>query len=453
LSGIFASYANTFVSMGCNFIVIPLYIHYLGAEQYGLWLTASALTAYLGLVNLGITQTTANCFGAAVARKGHGEASRYLATAFWFYIKVVIVLSLLILTTGPWLPWTTLFKGSSALAEGARPLLLVASLSFLFELPFSIFGACLSSIGRIKAHQQSLVFQSIVRLATSFLCVTVGVRLLVLVVLLSLTNVLTSCLHFWLLRKAVPGVSAGRTHVDKALQRTMTNPSFLFFVLQMSAAIAFSTDVLVISTRLGTALVSAYSISQRLAFLAIGMVSTITSNYQPLFLEAYIKRDHVRLRALFLQCTWLSALLGITAALSLLVVGPFAIRLWVGKANYVGWFPFSMQVALVAVQVILMPAHGLLTVTNHHKRYAYSAAWEAVLNLGLSILLAGPLGVGGVAMATLAARLLGAGPVLLLESRKLLRFPEAASALLPTSASITPAGVPSDACGTARTPL
>jgi O-antigen/teichoic acid export membrane protein len=63
----------------------------------------------------------------------------------------------------------------------------------------------------------------------------------------------------------------------------------------------------------------------------------------------------------------------------------------------------------------------LLILTGNHRVYAIFAFWEAVLNLGLSISLAPILGVGGVALGTLIARLLGSGPVMLLQSLKVIK--------------------------------
>ena len=88
-AGVLASYFNTGASIACNFIVVPVYLKYLGSQEYGLWLTISGLVGYLSLLNLGISQTTANYFGSAAARDDRREQNRVLSTGFWFYVSIV----------------------------------------------------------------------------------------------------------------------------------------------------------------------------------------------------------------------------------------------------------------------------------------------------------------------------------------------------------------------------
>jgi O-antigen/teichoic acid export membrane protein len=74
----------------------------------------------------------------------------------------------------------------------------------------------------------------------------------------------------------------------------------------------------------------------------------------------------------------------------------------------------------VPLSALLGPADALLVGCNQHRRYALAGAWEALLNLGLSISLARRLGVGGVALGTALARIGGAGPVMLWEARRVI---------------------------------
>src|SRR5436190_847788 len=82
-AGVVASYANTGVGMVTNFVAIPIYLKYLGREDYGLWMTISGVVLYLGFLNFGITQSTENHFGAAVVRKNEKEQNEVLSTGFW----------------------------------------------------------------------------------------------------------------------------------------------------------------------------------------------------------------------------------------------------------------------------------------------------------------------------------------------------------------------------------
>lgn len=60
ITGSLSSYLNTAVSLVSNLILVPMYLFYLGQEEYGLWLVILSIVSYLGFSNLGIAQSVAN---------------------------------------------------------------------------------------------------------------------------------------------------------------------------------------------------------------------------------------------------------------------------------------------------------------------------------------------------------------------------------------------------------
>jgi O-antigen/teichoic acid export membrane protein len=419
--GVLASYANTGTSFLCNFLVVPIYLKYLGRDDYGLWITVSGLVAYLALLNLGIAQTTANHLGEAVARNDKERQSHILSTGFWFFTAVALTAELAAVLGAPWLPWHLLVKGQTQLSDTAKLVLIILPTTFLLELPLTLFSACLRNIGKIHLQQAMAALQSVAKVVVSFLYLSSGGGLTGLILALSATNILCYLGTYALLRKHLPGLSVGLRYFDRMLCRQMVVPSFFFLVLQLSGAIAFGTDAVVISARLGVEQVAPYAVAQRGVFQIVALISAISTNFGPLFLEAYSRRAASELRRLFKRAMLLSVGIGSLASVALLVAGPILIRLWIGKENYVGFFPYAMLVAWCFFQMVLYPCDSLLILTGNHRVYAIFAFWEAVLNLGLSISLAPILGVGGVALGTLIARLLGSGPVMLLQSLKVIK--------------------------------
>jgi O-antigen/teichoic acid export membrane protein len=420
-TGILASYVNTAIGIICNFIIIPVYIKYLGREDYGLWITISGLVTYLGFLNFGIAQSTANIFGNAVMKQNVLEQKKILSTGFWFYFKLIGLALVVLLAVDPWLPVHILIKGSDSAKESSKYVLLVSAICFLIELPFSLFSTCLRNIGKIHLQQFMAAIQNIARLLVAFIYLYLSSNLIGLIVALACTNVIVHLLNYTVLKHELPAISFHPIFYDNKMLNDMIAPSFYFLVLQISGAIAFSTDSLVISAMLGTELVTPYAVAQRLAYMAMGVVTVISVNFGPLFLMAYSQHNIEELRLLFKRAMLISLSVGTLVFVCLLIIGPFLISFWVGEINYVGLFPYLMIIVLMLIQMVLYPADILLTITNNHKVYSLVALWEALLNLGLSIYLAPVLGVGGVALGTIIARCLGAGPVMLWQSSRVLK--------------------------------
>jgi O-antigen/teichoic acid export membrane protein len=376
-------------------------------------MTVSGLVAYLSLLNLGIVQTTAVRFATAVARGDRDQASRFLATGFWSYVKLASAALVCLIAIGPWLPWVLFVKGPPALQHRVTTVLMAAAAGFLVELPLGVFGACLRAIGRVDRQQGVGVLQNVARVVAAVLVLRAGGELPILIALLATVNVLSCALQYACLRREIPGLNVSPRRWDITSAREMSSPSRYYFVLQIAGAVTFGSDTVIISSLLGTNLVAPYAIAQRLVSVGLAVVSTISANFAPSFLDAYARADVGTLRARFGRSTRVSVLIGVAMSGALLAAGPAFIRLWVGPNNFVGYPPFLGIVGLMLVQMVLLPCDQLLVSTARHKEYALAAAWEAAVSLGGSLIVAPLWGVAGVAWVRLIGRLIGAGPVMI----------------------------------------
>ena len=419
-SGVIASYAAQATAIIGNFIVIPMFLNRLGQEGYGLWMTVAGITGYLGLLNLGLVQATGVRFAQAIARGDGLGAVRVCATGFWSTARMALWGAVATVALLSVLPLQWIFKGSPALVPQARVVLLLCALGYLAELPLQIYSACLRGIGEIRVQQSNVLLQTVVRLAGAVLILHLGGSLALVVVFQAAVNVGTGLLNGCALRFRIPGLSIRWDLVDSGLKSELQNPGAFFLLLQVSGAIAFNADALVISGALGTAQVAPYSVAQRITVLASSLLGAISANFGPRFLAAHARGESSELRVDFRRALLWWGGGGVVLSFIVVVVGPGLIQWWVGPASFVGFAPFLVMVAVALLNVILGPSDALLQQTANHKTYALFGAFEAGLNLTLSLLLATRMGVFGVVLGTLLARVLGAGPFLIWKSIRIL---------------------------------
>src|SRR5436190_407269 len=86
--GLGMSYTNTLVAAFVSMAIIPVYLHFLGSAEYGLWITVSGLVSYLNLTNFGVTQSTANLFGQHMAAGRLEDARQAFAGGFTRYLRI-----------------------------------------------------------------------------------------------------------------------------------------------------------------------------------------------------------------------------------------------------------------------------------------------------------------------------------------------------------------------------
>ncbi len=419
-SGVVCTYLAMGVGALANIVVIPIFLKNLGMELYGLWSTIAGVVAYLALLNFGLSQSTANQFSEAATHQDMPKAIRVLATGFWLYARIVAIAALVVVPAALLLPRALLVKEPLEIRQVAQVATALAAGLFLIELPMTLFGACLRGVGRVATFQLVLAVQTVVRLAAGALFVTFWQNLYGLIALLEIVNIATYILHFVLLERAVGHLSLSRLRRDSTLLPRLRTSSSYFFVLQIAGLVAFNSAPLIISGFLGVAVVTPYSVMQRLVFIAAAIPGAVAAAFYPAFLRLHAREQLGELSDSLERCVLLCAGFGGLAALVLARLGHRFMILWVGKEGYAGDVSLYLFVAFLLIQSAIAPGDSLLTSSSRHHRYAVFAAWEAALNVGLSLALVRRFEIAGVVAAIVIGRIFGAVPILVWETTRLL---------------------------------
>src|ERR1700753_2279254 len=78
------SFLSKALTIVISFVSVPLTVHYLGAERYGVWLTISSLLTWMALTDFGIAgNALVNVIAEADGKEDRGLAREYTASAFW----------------------------------------------------------------------------------------------------------------------------------------------------------------------------------------------------------------------------------------------------------------------------------------------------------------------------------------------------------------------------------
>lgn len=66
-----ATLYSTVSSVGGQFLLVPIYLHFWGAERYGWWLVLYAMPAWFTFLDAGISNSLGNALTIAYQRKNH----------------------------------------------------------------------------------------------------------------------------------------------------------------------------------------------------------------------------------------------------------------------------------------------------------------------------------------------------------------------------------------------
>ncbi len=145
-SGVF-NLLGFFASAAYMFLIVPVALGALGQEQYGLWTTIAAVTAYLALADFGVSTSFVTYIARFVTTREYAKASRVVQLGLLFYgaVSVVLILATMALA-GSGLAMLRIPQEQAALARDA--LLMILS-TFALTAIGSVLGNALAAVQRM----------------------------------------------------------------------------------------------------------------------------------------------------------------------------------------------------------------------------------------------------------------------------------------------------------------
>ncbi len=245
--------------------------------------------------------------------------------------------------------------------------------------------------------------------------------------LVVLAAVQLACLVFdfgaswFVIRRRHPAVRIDLSAFDRGTVRSILSFSLYVLLLQAGARLAFETDALVIGAVLGVAMVPFYVVANSLIVYLMEFVLAIAAVVSPMATQLGAEGRMEELGEIFLKWSKVALSLTLMVGLFLIVLGPNFIGRWIDP-SFEQPAGQVLQILMVS-SLLFLPARGvaqpILTGLGKPKAPTIAFLGAGVLNLVLSVVLARPLGLVGVALGTAIPNVLFALVVLVLACREL----------------------------------
>ncbi len=167
-----------------------------------------------------------------------------------------------------------------------------------------------------------------------------------------------------------------------------------------------NTDVTILTLFANFALVSVYVVYNMIVYQMQNLVLSFAQGMEALFGELLAKKEWKELHKTFDYYETILSLVSMTVFSTTALVIVAFIRLYtkgVTDAPYIQPLFAVLLVLGALVTCLRTPYHNLIIAAGHFKQTQWAAYGEAVLNIGLSILLVWKYGLIGVAVGTLVA--------------------------------------------------
>ena len=401
------SVATRGVTTFASILTVPLVLHHVGSERYGIWMAAIALSTFFGLADGGVTKSLI-----AEVAKAHGACDRervrvLIASAFAATVAFALPFLAITLIAVSLIDWAWAFNLSDHRLEREAALVVgIICISFAVTYPVTVIRE--ARLGLMQGPEVNL---------WDFLGVILGFGGLVVAVETEAGLVAIAAL--WASGPAIARAAAaivflagrGRDllpswrNIDIGVSRALVEGGAAFLFYALTQALALQSDQVLIARFFGAEKVAEYAIVQRLFLQPQVLVTLGLAAQWPAYGEALGRGDFNWIwRHLRCSIVLYAAFAALACGLLGVLCDPI-LKIWVGAMFAPPLLVGSMVALGITAAVANVLAFFLMSV-GLSRRLLIAQGVLAVVTLPLELVLIPRIGTPGAAIAATLGYLL-----------------------------------------------
>ncbi|HYR88246.1 MAG TPA: oligosaccharide flippase family protein [Terriglobia bacterium] len=396
---VFLNWIALAISVVVAFFLSPFVVHHLGNVAYGVWTLVISMTAYMGLLDLGLRGAVTRFVAKHHARGEHEESSRAFSAALWFraWIGLLIVLTSLGLSRAA----THIFHIPPEMQVATSWAITIAGTSFAVTLTVGVFSGVLAALNRFDLISAVTIGQTGLRALGIVWLLKSGYGIAELAAWELIVVVLANASLIILSLRAYPQLQVLFSRPDSAMLWQLWGYSIYVLLINICAQMVYYTDNIVVGVLISAGAVTFFTIAGSLLEYARQIVAALGTVLLPLASSLDARGQDTELRSLLIQGTRATLLISLPIQVALFFHGHTFIALWMGE-DYANVSARLIQILLVAhvFAIANYTSYNIVFGLAKHKPVALISTVEAAANLLLSIFLVRKIGLEGVAWGT-----------------------------------------------------
>lgn len=397
------------LAVACSFLAVPLMIHYLGQEQFGVWSTMLSVLTWITFFDLGLGNGLRNNVAETLAKDQKSKAARYISSGYSLIGLIALSLWLLVFLGSYLINWQMVFN-TQAVSEMTLRLTVQIAISFiLFNFWIGLVGALLGAVQRTSLIALGQLISNLLALALVFVLTKITETSISYLAIAYGSSLVTAnaLLSIWFYRQYPelrPTPSLDKQHIQPLLAVGMQ-----FFAIQIAVLVIFTTDKMLITQLFGPLYVTQYEVVFKLFSLITFAHTMITAPLWSAYTDAYHRGDTAWVGSMLRKQIIVFGGVAI-AVLAMVFLARPVIGFWIGSKLEVS-FPLVLALGLLVMistwnNIFAMFVNGIGKI----KTQLYTAVIAMTINIPLAFLFTKyfRMGLSGVVLATCASLLLAA---------------------------------------------
>ncbi len=388
-----------------SFLFIPFITSVLGDARYGVWVIIFQTINYFALLDLGLEKALTRFLSKFLSRESFDQINRTLNTAFGLYL---IIGSAIIV--GAWLTATFLFGyfnvENPALAAEGKTALMIIGLYMGIRFILHSFAGSLGGFQRFDIANGLNIAEEIVKVLLMVWLLLEGYGLVALALVILGVSLLRQAVAIVCLTRLHPAIRISPKLFDRDMARQLFGYSRVTFGITLAWLIIFNTDVVLLGLLASSAAAGVYAPGAQLMLYLRNAVNAVATPLTAAIshMEAAGNNEAIR-RIYFKGLRYTSYLSFFMAAGVILYARPF-VALWLEPEFAEAAEVMRILAVSAAFFIPQLIGNAVLFGTDNHRYLLLVLTCEAVLKLGLSLLLIEPYGLVGMAIAAAIPQLL-----------------------------------------------
>lgn len=404
-----------------RFVSMPIIIHGLGNDRYGIYSAILSVVGYVGLLDLGIGFSLTKFVAEYEARRDYRSLNEFLSTALLLYI-VLGLLGVAALAGGSEFIIHRLFQIPEPLWGDARHVIWISAVSLFNGLTFGIFGNLLNGLQRQDVSRLISIGNTLITYSGAIVLIRLGYGLVGFVLFCAVIDLSSFLLQMVIAKRMAPSIEFFPRHFKIGKMNQILNFSFAMFINQLAVRNMGSLDKLILGMFLPIANVTLYSVGFTLTNFCFRIPTAAVLASMPAASELMAKDRMDAVQELVLRGIKYTALLAIPVFTLVGVLAPALVEVWMGK----GYEDSArvVQLLLAGYFWLVLASSGMSVMVGIGKPYVntFYAVAQILLCTCLTVFMVRLHGLLGAAAGSGMAYLIG-GITYLVHSTILFRIP------------------------------
>ncbi|WP_163538995.1 oligosaccharide flippase family protein [Gracilibacillus sp. YIM 98692] len=399
-AGVILSYIEVGIKFIIGLLFVPILLHYLGQDEYGLYQLMGSIIAYMAIIDFGLSSTITRYYSKYIAKDNEKNKENILGIAAVLYFSITLISIIISIIIYQYLD--SIFKNSLTPSEliSAKKIFIIVIINIGLSIGSQFFRAIINSHEKFIFMRTLILVKSIVTPVAIIAILSFEANAFNVVLTQTFFNLLIIIIMVFYSFSKIK-IKVKLHYLDIPLLKEMFGFSFFIFITAITDQIFWRSDQIILGIVAGTSSVAIYAIASQIV-LNYTNLSTAMSG---IFLPNVTKRvernaSDNELTNLFIKIGRLQYLLLLCVLMGFILFGKQFINLWVGEEFYTSYY--ITLIIMIPFTIDLIQNMGLI-ILKAKNLYAYRAKVFlviAIINIVMTVPLAIALGGIGAAIAS-----------------------------------------------------